>query len=104
MWTCRTCGEKLEDQFDACWKCGSSKEGVAPGQVVAEETPKDEGANLDVNGASVAPDVMLREILRVQQKQQAVLGDIQHKVGCLFTYMVVCILLGIFLALFSLTR
>jgi len=21
MWTCPKCGEKLEDQFDSCWKC-----------------------------------------------------------------------------------
>ena len=21
MWTCPKCGEKIEDQFDSCWKC-----------------------------------------------------------------------------------
>jgi hypothetical protein len=28
MWTCPTCGEKIEDQFQSCWKCagGSSQE------------------------------------------------------------------------------
>jgi serpin B len=26
MWTCSKCGEKLEDQFDSCWKCAGSPE------------------------------------------------------------------------------
>jgi hypothetical protein len=21
MWTCERCGEKIEDQFDSCWRC-----------------------------------------------------------------------------------
>jgi hypothetical protein len=24
-WSCKKCGENLEGQFDACWKCGSCK-------------------------------------------------------------------------------
>ena len=28
MWKCVKCGEKLEDSFDVCWSCGTSKEGV----------------------------------------------------------------------------
>ena len=23
MWTCNQCGEKLDDQFDSCWRCSS---------------------------------------------------------------------------------
>jgi hypothetical protein len=23
MWTCSKCGEKIEEQFDSCWKCGT---------------------------------------------------------------------------------
>jgi hypothetical protein len=23
MWTCSKCGEKIEDQFDSCWKCAA---------------------------------------------------------------------------------
>ena len=26
MWTCPECGEKLEDQFDSCWKCAGPPE------------------------------------------------------------------------------
>jgi hypothetical protein len=24
MWTCPKCGERLEDQFDSCWRCAPS--------------------------------------------------------------------------------
>lgn len=24
-WTCRGCGEHIEGQFDACWKCGARR-------------------------------------------------------------------------------
>ena len=28
MWTCSKCYERLEDNFDVCWKCGTSQSGV----------------------------------------------------------------------------
>jgi hypothetical protein len=28
MWTCAKCSEQIEGAFDACWKCGTSKDGV----------------------------------------------------------------------------
>jgi hypothetical protein len=28
MWQCNKCGEKIEDQFDSCWKCGTPKAAV----------------------------------------------------------------------------
>ena len=28
MWQCVKCREKLEDSFDICWSCGTSKDGV----------------------------------------------------------------------------
>lgn len=27
MWKCGNCHERLEDSFDVCWSCGTSKEG-----------------------------------------------------------------------------
>ena len=27
MWICSKCRETVEDSFDACWKCGTTKEG-----------------------------------------------------------------------------
>ena len=36
MWTCKQCGETVEDQFDRCWKCSTPKgqeppDGTTPG-------------------------------------------------------------------------
>jgi uncharacterized membrane protein YvbJ len=28
MWQCKKCGKSAEDQFESCWNCGTSKEGV----------------------------------------------------------------------------
>ena len=29
MWTCPKCGEKIEGQFDSCWKCAAKPEQTA---------------------------------------------------------------------------
>ena len=26
MWTCKKCGEQIDDQFDSCWKCSTKKD------------------------------------------------------------------------------
>jgi hypothetical protein len=28
MWTCQKCGEKIEDQFDSCWRCRAPRPGA----------------------------------------------------------------------------
>ena len=28
MWKCKTCGERIEDQFDTCWRCAGQCDGV----------------------------------------------------------------------------
>ena len=28
MWNCVKCGEQLEESFDTCWKCGTSRDGT----------------------------------------------------------------------------
>lgn len=33
MWMCSKCHETLEDAFEACWKCGASKDGDADAAV-----------------------------------------------------------------------
>ncbi len=30
MWTCANCGEVSEESFDACWKCGTTRDGTPP--------------------------------------------------------------------------
>ena len=41
MWKCSKCGERIEDQFDSCWKCSTPKGAspVAPTDA-APEAPK----------------------------------------------------------------
>lgn len=28
MWTCAKCGEKIQEQFDSCWKCSAPRAGT----------------------------------------------------------------------------
>lgn len=42
MWTCPKCGEKIEDQFDTCWKCAAA--GVQVGPDGIEEKASEEPA------------------------------------------------------------
>jgi len=28
-WTCAKCGQRLKDQFDSCWKCGTKRQTTA---------------------------------------------------------------------------
>ena len=45
MWQCVKCREKLEDSFDVCWNCGTSKDGVEdPDFRKADEVPPEEGS------------------------------------------------------------
>jgi hypothetical protein len=52
MWQCTKCRESIEDSFDVCWNCGTSREGVedpsfqkaedaevAPAEERSEEAP-----------------------------------------------------------------
>ena len=39
MWTCANCREVLEDQFDACWNCGCSREGKLNLEFVNDAEP-----------------------------------------------------------------
>jgi hypothetical protein len=41
MWTCKKCGEQIDDQFDSCWKCATTKDGSpAPPENQTPATPK----------------------------------------------------------------
>ena len=51
MWRCPNCSEPIDDQFDACWKCGTAQEGTPAADVHAH--PDDPVAtNVDSNGGS----------------------------------------------------
>jgi hypothetical protein len=53
MWQCVKCGETHEDSFDACWNCGTSREGTEDPSFhkVEDVDPEAEaGAGADVGG------------------------------------------------------
>jgi hypothetical protein len=38
MWTCAKCGERVQDDFEVCWSCGTSMDGVEdPGFFTADD-------------------------------------------------------------------
>lgn len=58
-------------------------------------------AKEDTHGSS---ERILTQILHLQEKQQEALHDIQSKVGCLFWYMILGIVLAVVAALYGLNR
>lgn len=62
MWTCSNCGSKVDAVFDACWSCGTSRDGVAdPTFVRADDAgPIDDPAvdALGVKGPDAANPMM----------------------------------------------
>jgi hypothetical protein len=42
MWCCERCSEEIDDVFDACWKCGTSRDGTADENFVpADSIPRE---------------------------------------------------------------
>jgi len=41
MWTCKKCGEVLEDSFDSCWQCNTPDDGASPKLPNTSETKND---------------------------------------------------------------
>jgi len=40
MWTCAKCGERIEEQFDSCWKCSTPRgEAAAEAPAVEADSP-----------------------------------------------------------------
>ena len=48
MWECLVCGEKLEEQVDACWKCGTPESQTT--------SPADDSPESDNWPLAVEPD------------------------------------------------
>ena len=62
MWTCNKCGEKLEDNFDACWKCGTLKEGYLPADEEKSDKITNKVDSIKGSGASLIPWEKRKEI------------------------------------------
>jgi hypothetical protein len=55
MWQCGKCTEKVEDNFDLCWNCGTSKEGVEDPAFKREGTGVDTSVRKGVAADRAAP-------------------------------------------------
>lgn len=40
MWSCSKCREQVEDSFDVCWNCGTSREGIEDPGFVRDSEPE----------------------------------------------------------------
>ncbi len=58
MWTCSNCGSTVDDVFEVCWNCGTSRAGVAdPSFVRADDAGPIEDPGVDGLGVHVVePD------------------------------------------------
>jgi len=52
MWNCVRCREVCEDQFDACWNCGASRDGQLNPEFQREPQPNGDGSSLEEQFAS----------------------------------------------------
>lgn len=73
MWTCSGCGATVEDQFDACWSCGTSRDGVPdPNFVRADDAgPIPDAPEPVVVEGIVGHDDVLVEAYRALDLQEA---------------------------------
>lgn len=111
MWKCPSCQVSIEEPFEICWNCGTSKDGEedpsfnAPNQELT--TVYGSGQNKDSDEAHATPQTtenVLADIVEMQKRQQETLRDIQSKVGCLYAYLIFSIIIGVLAVAFNLTR
>jgi len=83
MWQCVKCHERLEDNFDVCWNCGTSRDGTEDPAFGKEngalaETEPEEAATSDVPLALPPFDFTPRQdavIRELAAKMRFVEGD-----------------------------
>ncbi len=64
MWQCVKCSERVDDDFEVCWNCGTSREGVEdPGFKRAEQV----GAQ-ELESSAPLPAPALGESTAIQEK------------------------------------
>jgi len=58
MWQCVKCREELEDAFEVCWNCGTSRDGTEdPSFTKADDLPPEAYANLiATTGSPIKPN------------------------------------------------
>jgi hypothetical protein len=49
MWTCPKCGTKVDDSYDVCWACGTTRDGVEDPSFVRADAPPPDVSPLDLD-------------------------------------------------------
>lgn len=73
MWNCTACNESIEDNFEVCWNCKTSKDGVPPNDLTPDELPRELEVLREL--MSKSPDEDLKRIVSVdfgQYSEEAV--------------------------------
>ena len=100
MWKCKKCGEQIEDNFEACWQCGTEKAGSPPSdQQVFEEQERE--LETEVQGDQLRYPA-LRLIARIYRRL-AWLVVVLGVIGVIFGFVSLgTVVLGVLLILGSL--
>ena len=69
MWTCSKCSESLDDQFDACWRCGTGKDGSRPRNPALYST--DDVGTDDVGTDDAAPSTSRTAVRPVARRTRS---------------------------------
>jgi len=49
MWTCPKCHNKVDESFDVCWSCGTTRDGVTDPTFVPADAPQPDVSPLDLD-------------------------------------------------------
>src|SRR5262245_41365364 len=101
MWACSNCGEEIVDEFEVCWKCGTSRTGerdadfVTADQASAPKEPSGGRANYPIEtetqhpeDAKLSTEQAIAQILQFQRQLKATLDTVSFRVGCLFAWLI----------------
>ncbi len=82
MWACSNCREVIEDQFDACWNCGFSREGKLNLDFMREPTAPSDDSSLEEKLRQQAANSRIRSLrlafLAIMFIQSAVVSTFQQ--------------------------
>lgn len=86
MWNCPSCGEASEENFSRCWNCGAAPDGT-------RDASATETGELPDGSARATLREKLDEIQGTLGRQQGTLDQMGKRVGCLYYFLLLQILL-----------
>ncbi len=101
MWKCAKCGEQIEDGFQACWKCGSGKNGTPPldQQAFTEQKDQQVFTQQKDQQAFMQQKEMLKTEVQRQQLRYPALGVIAGVYRLLAWFVAIFATIGVLVGL-----